>query len=62
MTLARLALGIPVYNQVATIAQTVAAALAQTEHFDEIIVVENHSTDGTAERSPSTFLQERAWH
>ncbi len=50
MTLARLALGIPVYNQVATIAQTVAAALAQTEHFDEIIVVENHSTDGTAER------------
>lgn len=50
MTRARLALGIPVYNQAATIAQTVASALAQTAPFDEIVVVENHSTDGTAER------------
>ena len=37
MNRARLALGIPVYNQVATIAQTVASALAQTEQFDEIV-------------------------
>jgi glycosyltransferase involved in cell wall biosynthesis len=50
MTLDHLALGIPVYNQEATIAQTLASALAQTEPFDEIVVVENHSTDGTAER------------
>lgn len=45
-----ISLGIPVYNQAATIAETVASALAQTEPFDEIVVVDNHSTDGTAER------------
>lgn len=50
MTRARLSLGIPVYNQAATIAETVASALAQTEPFDEIVVVDNHSTDGTSER------------
>jgi hypothetical protein len=50
MTPARLSLGIPVYNQAATIAETVASALAQTEPFDEIVVVDNHSTDGTTDR------------
>lgn len=45
-----ISLGIPVYNQAATITETVASALAQTEPFDEIVVVDNHSTDGTAER------------
>lgn len=48
-----LSLGIPVYNQAATIEQTVASALSQTEPFDEIVVVDNHSTDGTAERLAS---------
>jgi glycosyltransferase involved in cell wall biosynthesis len=46
----RLSLGIPVYNQAATIKETVESALAQTEPFDDILVVDNHSTDGTAER------------
>ena len=50
MTRIRLSLGIPVYNQATTITQTVKSALAQTEPFDEIVVVDNHSTDGTAER------------
>lgn len=44
-----LSLGIPVYNQAATIKQTVESALAQTEPFDDILVVDNHSTDGTGE-------------
>lgn len=50
MTRARLALGIPVFNQADTIAETVASALGQTDPFDEIVVIENHSTDGTAQR------------
>jgi len=50
VTRARLSLGIPVYNQAATIEQTVASALAQTRPFDEVVVVDNHSTDGTSER------------
>ena len=49
MNRVRLSLGIPVYNQATTIAQTVTSALAQNMPFDEIIVVDNHSTDGTAE-------------
>ena len=49
MTRVRLSLGIPVYNQAATIAQTVISALAQSEPFEEIVVVNNHSTDGTTE-------------
>lgn len=48
MTPIRLALGIPVFNQGSTITQTVASVLAQTDPFDEIIVIDNHSTDETA--------------
>lgn len=44
-----LSLGIPVYNQAETIVQTVASVLAQTEPFDEVVVIDNHSTDGTSE-------------
>lgn len=49
MSIVDLRLGIPVYNQANTIAETVKSALAQTEPFDEILVVDNHSTDGTSE-------------
>lgn len=45
-----LSLGIPVYNQAGTIEQTIASVLAQTAPFDEVVVVDNHSTDGTSER------------
>ena len=44
-----ISLGIPVYNLAATIAETLASALEQLEPFDEIVVVDNHSTDGTGE-------------
>lgn len=44
----RLSVGIPVYNQAATIAQTLASALNQTSPFDEVVVSENYSTDDTA--------------
>lgn len=44
-----LALGIPVYNQASTIEETICSVLSQTEPFDEIVICENHSTDGTAE-------------
>ncbi len=50
MTRARLPLGIPVYNQAATIEQTVASALVWTMPFDEVVVVASYSTDGTSER------------
>lgn len=45
----RLSIGIPVYNQFKTIAQTIESVLAQKVAFDEILVVDNHSTDGTLE-------------
>ena len=44
-----ISIGIPVYNQVNTIADAIEAALAQTTSAMEIVVSENHSTDGTAE-------------
>ena len=43
-----LALGIPVYNQGSTISDTIKSALNQKEQFDEIVVVDNFSTDETA--------------
>jgi len=39
---------IPAYNEESTIRACVAAAVEQTEPADEIIVVDNRSTDGTA--------------
>ena len=50
MNYKRLSLGIPVYNQSSTITETIKSALSQTVPFDEIIVVDNHSTDGTTEQ------------
>ena len=44
-----LSLGIPVYNQASTIEETINSVLSQSERFDEIIVSDNHSTDGTSE-------------
>lgn len=44
-----LSLGIPVYNQAGTIAQTIRSALEQSQPFDEILVIDNHCTDGTTE-------------
>jgi glycosyltransferase involved in cell wall biosynthesis len=43
----KLSIGIPVYNQVETIAQTIESILNQTVESFEIVVCENHSTDGT---------------
>jgi len=42
-----LSIGVPVYNQVTTIRQTIAGILAQSLAPLEIVVSENHSTDGT---------------
>jgi glycosyltransferase involved in cell wall biosynthesis len=45
----KLSIGIPVYNQVTTIAETIESVLSQTTQPFEIVVSENHSTDGTRE-------------
>ena len=45
----KLSIGIPVYNQVNTIKDTIESALNQKKLPFEIIVSENHSTDGTQE-------------
>jgi glycosyltransferase involved in cell wall biosynthesis len=45
----KLSIGIPVYNQVDTIAETIESILRQTLAPFEIVVSENHSTDGTRE-------------
>jgi len=50
MTTLRFSCGIPVYNQASTIEETVLSVLNQEYPFDEIVVIENHSTDGTLER------------
>jgi glycosyltransferase involved in cell wall biosynthesis len=44
-----LSVGIPVYNQVDTIAETIESLLKQDRLVAEIVVSENHSTDGTRE-------------
>lgn len=44
-----LSVGIPVRNQSTTIASTIEAILAQTVRPHEIVICENHSTDGTSE-------------
>jgi len=44
-----ISIGIPVYNQAATIADAIESVLAQNEKPREIVVSENHSTDGTRE-------------
>lgn len=44
-----LSIGIPVFNQVATIRGTVESVLSQDHAADEIVVSDNHSTDGTAD-------------
>lgn len=43
----KLSIGIPVYNQVNTIAETIEAALQQSIPAFEVVVSDNHSTDGT---------------
>ena len=45
----KLSIGIPVYNQVATIRATIESCLAQSSPPMEIVVSENYSTDGTRE-------------
>lgn len=49
MTQIRSALVIPVYNQAEYLAETIRSALAQRRPFDEIIVVDDGSSDGSGE-------------
>jgi len=49
MSTTKLSIGIPVYNQVKTIRDTIESALNQITPAYEIVVCENHSTDGTAD-------------
>jgi glycosyltransferase involved in cell wall biosynthesis len=45
--MSQLSIGIPVYNQAATIAATIESALTQLKPAHEVVVSENHSDDGT---------------
>jgi glycosyltransferase involved in cell wall biosynthesis len=45
----KLSVGIPVYNQLTTIGQTIDSFLDQQVAPFEIVVSDNHSTDGTSE-------------
>lgn len=45
----RLSIGIPVYNQASTIGETIQAALTQRSPAFEVVVSDNHSSDGTSE-------------
>ena len=45
----RVALVIPVYNQADYLGHTIESALGQTRPFDEVIVVDDGSTDGSAD-------------
>jgi glycosyltransferase involved in cell wall biosynthesis len=49
MKLPNISIGIPVYNQSGTIASTIESVLKQTNIPFEIVISENHSTDGTKE-------------
>lgn len=49
MKVSNISIGIPVYNQVGTIASTIESVLNQKNSPYEIIISENHSTDGTRE-------------
>lgn len=44
-----LSVGVPAYNQASYLGQTVASLLTQDRSAGEIVVSDNHSTDGTAE-------------
>ncbi|MHB1505275.1 MAG: glycosyltransferase family 2 protein [Sulfobacillus sp.] len=59
----RLSVVIPVHNGLATIGEAIASALAQTHLADEVVVVNDGSTDGTADlvrgRFPSVRLIEQ---
>jgi glycosyltransferase involved in cell wall biosynthesis len=45
----KIAIGVPVYNQARTIGSTIEALLAQKHPAHDVVVSENHSTDGTRE-------------
>lgn len=44
------------YNRKSALAENIRMLLKQTFRFDKIIIVDNHSTDGTKE-----FLHEKGW-
>jgi glycosyltransferase involved in cell wall biosynthesis len=49
MKLTTISIGIPVFNQAQTIANTIESVLNQIKQPFEVVVSENHSTDGTKE-------------
>src|SRR5258708_37232191 len=58
MTTSTIATVIPLYNKEPYIARAIASVLAQTRPVDEIIVVDDASTDGSLERV-KTFQDSR---
>ena len=50
MTISTVATVIPLYNKEPYIARAIASVLAQTRPVDEIIIVDDASTDGSLER------------
>ena len=44
---AKLSIGLPVYNEIKYVEKTLDSILSQSLKFHELIIVDNHSNDGT---------------
>ncbi len=59
MSLPRITAIIPTWNRAEPVARAIESVLAQTRPADEILVIDDGSTDDTAERIPALFPQIR---
>ena len=45
----KLSIGLPIYNEIRYVEKTLDSILSQSFHFYELVIVDNHSSDGTFE-------------